>query len=170
MHAAAPSASVRPAAVVTDEARRNSGRRRQMVERVQPDARDRFDSSASPGEECVERVIEDKKRCERSRRCSALAALQSLDNPVNTAKLLNRCRQPRFKDADDAPDSSRSSTQGMPRSRKSCSHHLRERPTLEVGALNGRIEDDPRPRRREPHPELDVLYGGNGVPVFVKAT
>ena len=76
MHAAAPSASVRPAAVVTDEARRNSGRRRQMVERVQPDARDRFDSSASPGEECVERVIEDKKRCEgaggvaRSPRCN----------------------------------------------------------------------------------------------------
>lgn len=47
--------------------------------------------------------------------------------------------------------------------------HARERPRLQVRALDPRVEPDPPARRHEPHPELDVLDRRLGVAHGVEA-
>ena len=48
------------------------------------------------------------------------------------------------------------------------SHHVRDRPALQVRALEQRVEDDLPAGAREPRPEVDVLDGGKRVALCVE--
>ena len=58
---------------------------------------------------------------------------------------------------------------GNPAAREVRPQYRRERPGLQVPALEERVEGDPRAVRGEPQAELDVLDGGRRVPVGVEA-